>query len=79
MKLKLSALMAFLMPIFAFAEDKLDSGEYGKFADGIIDFLADEHHEPHNEKIEAIYVFPLFRKFARKNCRKLLFLQNAEI
>lgn len=35
-------------------KDKLDSGEYGKFADGIIDFLADEHHEPHNEKIEAI-------------------------
>ena len=27
MKLKLSALMAFLMPIFAFAEDKLDTGD----------------------------------------------------
>ena len=35
-------------------KDKLDSGEYGKFADGIIDFLADEHHEPHNEKIQAL-------------------------
>jgi len=35
-------------------KDKLDSGEYGKFADGIIDFLADDHHEPHNEKIDAL-------------------------
>ena len=34
--------------------DKLDSGEYGKFADGIIDFLSEKHHEPHNEKIEAL-------------------------
>lgn len=35
-------------------KDKLDSGEYGKFTDGIIDFLADEHHEPHNDKIDAL-------------------------
>lgn len=35
-------------------KDKLDSGEYGKFADGIIDFLSDQHHEPHNEKIDAL-------------------------
>ena len=35
-------------------KDKLDSGEYGKFADGIIDFLCEEHHEPHNEKIDAL-------------------------
>ena len=35
-------------------KDKLDSGEYGKFSDGIIDFLGDNHHEPHNEKIDAL-------------------------
>ena len=35
-------------------KDKLDSGEYGKFADGIIDFLSDYHNEPHNEKIDAL-------------------------
>lgn len=35
-------------------KDKLDAGEYGKFADGIIDFLSEEHHEPHNEKIDAL-------------------------
>lgn len=35
-------------------KDKLDAGEYGKFADGIIDFLSDNHHEPHNEKIDAL-------------------------
>ena len=35
-------------------KDKLDSGEYGKFVDVIIDFLSDEHHEPHNEKIDAL-------------------------
>lgn len=34
--------------------DKLDSGEYGKFADGIIDFLSDIHNEPHNEKIDSL-------------------------
>lgn len=34
--------------------DKLDSGEYGKFVDGILDFLSEEHIEPHNEKIEAL-------------------------
>lgn len=35
-------------------KDKLDSGEYGKFTDGIYDFLSDEHTEPHNEKIDAL-------------------------
>lgn len=35
-------------------KDKLDSGEYGKFADGVIDFLSESHHEPHNEKIDAL-------------------------
>ena len=35
-------------------KDKLDSGEYGKFVDGITDFLSSEHHEPHNEKIDAL-------------------------
>jgi hypothetical protein len=34
--------------------NKLDSGEYGKFVDGIVDFLSDTHHEPHNEKIDAL-------------------------
>ena len=35
-------------------KDKLDSGEFGKFADGIIDFLSDHHIEPHNEKIDSL-------------------------
>ena len=35
-------------------KDKLDSGEYGKFTDGIRDFLSDKHVEPHNEKIDAL-------------------------
>lgn len=35
-------------------KDKLDSGEFGKFADGITDFLSDNHLEPHNEKIDAL-------------------------
>lgn len=35
-------------------KDKLDSGEYGKFADGIVDFLSVKHYEPHNEKIDAL-------------------------
>lgn len=34
-------------------KDKLDSGEYGKFSDGIVDFLSDNHHEPRNEKIDS--------------------------
>lgn len=34
-------------------KDKLDSGEFGKFADGIIDFLSENHNEPHNDKIDA--------------------------
>ena len=34
-------------------KEKFDSGEYGKFVDGIVDFLQVEHHEPHNEKIES--------------------------
>ena len=32
-------------------KDKLDSGEYAKFADGVYDFLSESHYEPHNEKI----------------------------
>jgi hypothetical protein len=32
-------------------KDKLDSGEYAKFTDGIYDFLSESHYEPHNEKI----------------------------
>ena len=35
-------------------KNKIDSGEYGKFADGVRDFLCDDHKEPHNEKIEAL-------------------------
>lgn len=35
-------------------KDKLDSGEFGKFTDGITDFLSDNHLEPHNEKIDAL-------------------------
>ncbi len=35
-------------------KDKLDSGEFGKFADGIIDFLSENHNEPHNDKIDAV-------------------------
>lgn len=35
-------------------KDKLDSGEFGKFADGIIDFLSENHSEPHNEKIDSL-------------------------
>ena len=33
-------------------KEKFDTGEYGKFVDGITDFLQMEHNEPHNEKIE---------------------------
>jgi hypothetical protein len=33
-------------------KENLDSGEFGKFADGIVDFLNDKSYEPHNEKIE---------------------------
>lgn len=33
-------------------KEKLDSGEYGKYIDGVADFLNLEHHEPHNEKIQ---------------------------
>lgn len=32
-------------------KDKIDSGEYSKFCDGIYDFLSSTHYEPHNEKI----------------------------
>ena len=32
--------------------EKIESGEYGKFADGIEDFLGDKHIEPHNESVE---------------------------
>lgn len=34
--------------------DELDSGEYGKFCDGIADFLSNVHHEPRNEKIDDL-------------------------
>lgn len=41
---------------FIFIQSKyspeFNSGEYGKFCDGIADFLSNAHHEPHNEKIE---------------------------
>jgi len=33
-------------------KDKIDSGEYSKFADGIYDFLSEKHFEPHNDKIK---------------------------
>ena len=33
-------------------KDKIDSGEYSKFADGIYDFLNAKHYEPHNDKID---------------------------
>ena len=40
---------------FIFIQSKnkahLDSGEFGKFMDGIIDFLSEKQFEPHNEKI----------------------------
>ena len=35
-------------------KDRLDSGEFGKFTDGIIDFLSENHNEPHNDKIDAL-------------------------
>lgn len=35
-------------------QDKIDSGEYNKFTDGVYDFLSDNHCEPHNEKIEEL-------------------------
>lgn len=35
-------------------KDKLDSSEFGKFSDGIVDFLSEEHNEPHNDKIDAL-------------------------
>lgn len=35
-------------------KDKLDSGEFGKFADGVTDFLSEIHNEPHNEKIDSL-------------------------
>lgn len=35
-------------------KDKLDSSEFGKYADGIIDFLSECHNEPHNEKIDSL-------------------------
>lgn len=35
-------------------KNSIDSGEFAKFADGIIDFLSDEHCEPRNEKINEL-------------------------
>ena len=35
-------------------KDRLDSGEFGKFTDGIVDFLSDNHNEPHNDKIDSL-------------------------
>lgn len=35
-------------------KDKLDSSEFGKFADGILDFLSETHNEPHNDKIDSL-------------------------
>ena len=35
-------------------KSKFDSGEFGKFKDGMLDFLSEEHNEPHNDKIEAL-------------------------
>ncbi len=35
-------------------QDKYDSGELGKFLDGIMDFLSEIHNEPHNEKIDDL-------------------------
>jgi len=32
-------------------KDKFDSGEYAKFANGVVDFLGDEHYQPMNEKL----------------------------
>ncbi len=34
-------------------KDKIDTGEYGKFIDGVVDFLSDVHYEPRNEKIDS--------------------------
>lgn len=34
-------------------KEKFDTGEYGKFVDGVVDFLQVEHYEPHNEKIDS--------------------------
>lgn len=33
-------------------KNKIDSGEYSKFADGVYDFLSTKHFEPHNDKID---------------------------
>ena len=35
-------------------QDKIDSGDYSKYVDGIYDFLAENHYEPHNEKIDDL-------------------------
>ena len=35
-------------------KSKFDSGEFGKFKDGMLDFLSEEHNELHNDKIEAL-------------------------
>lgn len=35
-------------------KNKIDSGEFGKFADGVLDFLSEEHVEPHNDKIARL-------------------------
>lgn len=32
-------------------KDKFDSGEYAKFANGVIDFLSDAHYQPMNSKV----------------------------
>lgn len=33
-------------------KEKFDSGEYGKYMDGVKDFLQEEHFEPRNDKID---------------------------
>lgn len=33
-------------------KEKIDTGEYGKFIDGVVDFLSEEHYEPRNDKID---------------------------
>ena len=35
-------------------KSKFDAGEFGKFKDGMLDFLSEEHNELHNDKIEAL-------------------------
>ena len=35
-------------------QDKIDSGDYSKYIDGVYDFLAEKHYEPHNNKIDDL-------------------------